>query len=93
MSDKLKDLQDQIKDARDHSSVLPKPVTKAEQDKATAPGMRAGAEMIGGVLGGLMFGYFFDHSFGTAPKGVAVGLVLGIIAGFYGVWRAIKASQ
>ena len=87
--DDLDKLRADIKHAREISTLLPK-VKKTKDSDTKHTNMRAGGELIGGVLGGLMFGYAIDYMFGTAPFGLIICLLGGITAGFYGVYRATK---
>ncbi|MBL3677174.1 MAG: AtpZ/AtpI family protein [Alphaproteobacteria bacterium] len=64
--------------------------TQTRDTQNKAQGLRAGAELVGGVLGGVLFGWALDTWAGTAPGFFLGGLALGFAAGLYNVWRLTK---
>lgn len=61
-----------------------------QTEKNLSSGLRAGTELIGGIVGGILFGACADWMFGVAPFGSVIGAVIGVTAGFYGVYRATR---
>lgn len=53
-------------------------------------GLRAGAELVGGLLGGVLFGWCIDALLGSAPFAFLIGMGLGIFVGFYNIWRMTR---
>lgn len=90
--DPIHDLQQQIAAAKEGSTILPKP-EKPEKNEPERVGLRAGGELIGGIMGGLLFGYCADMTFETRPFGMVIGLFLGVIGGFYGVYRIFVQTK
>lgn len=90
MTDEIRDLQERIKQAQHegHGGLLPADNPHEQENLNT--GLRAGAEMVGGVIGGLMMGWGVDSMFDTRPFGLVIGLLLGVVAGFYGVYVRTK---
>lgn len=60
----------------------------AAEAQNISTGMRAGGELIGGIIGGVLFGACADWMFTSTPIGLTIGIMLGIVAGFYGVYRS-----
>lgn len=62
--------------------------TTHQNEKNISSGLRAGTELIGGIVGGILFGVCADWMFSLSPVGLIVGAILGVTSGFYGVYRS-----
>ncbi len=66
-----------------------------QMDKATASadggaigtGLRAGSELLAGVLVGCGIGYLLDRQLGTSPLFLIPFLLVGMAAGFWNIYR------
>jgi ATP synthase protein I len=54
---------------------------------ALGTGLRAGSELVAGVLVGGAIGYLLDRQIGTAPLFLIVFLMMGMGAGFWNIYR------
>lgn len=55
--------------------------------------LKAGMELISGVMVGTFFGYIFDHYFLTKPWGMVGFILLGAITGFYNIFRLVQRME
>jgi ATP synthase protein I len=56
-------------------------------DGAMGVGLRAGSELVAGVLVGCGIGYVLDRQFGTSPLFLIIFMMMGMAAGFWNVYR------
>ena len=82
--EKLKSLDDRIRDAQHKDDPRPSPGSETIQN----PGMRAGSEFVAHVIAGALLGWTIDHFAGTTPVFIASMILLGFGLGIY---RANKA--
>ncbi|HRE21020.1 MAG TPA: AtpZ/AtpI family protein [Rhabdaerophilum sp.] len=54
---------------------------------AMGMGLRAGSELVSGVLVGCGIGYLIDRQAGTSPLFLIIFLMMGMAAGFWNVYR------
>ncbi len=54
---------------------------------ALGMGLRAGSELVSGVLVGCGIGYLIDRQAGTSPLFLIIFLMMGMAAGFWNVYR------
>jgi ATP synthase protein I len=54
---------------------------------ALSAGLRAGSELVAGVLVGCGIGYLLDRQFGVSPLFLIIFMVMGMAAGFWNVYR------
>lgn len=54
---------------------------------ALGMGLRAGSELVAGVLVGCGIGYLIDRQVGTSPLFLIIFLMMGMAAGFWNVYR------
>ena len=54
---------------------------------AIGTGMRAGSELVAGVIVGCGIGYLLDSQFGTSPLFLIIFMVFGMATGFWNVYR------
>ncbi|MEM6811876.1 MAG: AtpZ/AtpI family protein [Pseudomonadota bacterium] len=83
--DHLKQIQDDLKSARDeyNEDYNPKP----KNNKSLDDGARAGVELVGAILGGALIGYGLDYVFETTPIIFIIFIFLGTITGFYNIYK------
>lgn len=59
---------------------------------AIGKGLRAGSELLAGILVGCGIGYVLDRQLGTAPWFLIIFMMFGMIAGFWNVYRLSATS-
>lgn len=63
------------------------PARTRDNSSAIGKGMRAGSELLAGVLVGGGIGYMLDAQTGLSPLFLITFVVLGMVAGFWNVYR------
>jgi len=56
-------------------------------DNAIGKGLRAGSELIAGVIVGCAIGYFLDGQLGVSPLFLIIFMMMGMAAGFWNIYR------
>lgn len=84
--DKLDNLEERLKDAREDFDEEYNPKA-SEEGENMSDGARAGVELVGAMLGGAILGYFLDKAFDTSPALFLIFTILGIGTGFYNVYK------
>jgi ATP synthase protein I len=54
---------------------------------AIGTGLRAGSELLAGVIVGCAIGYFLDRQFDLSPLFLIIFMMMGMAAGFWNVYR------
>lgn len=54
---------------------------------AIGTGLRAGSELLAGVIVGCAIGYFLDRQFASSPLFLIIFMMMGMAAGFWNVYR------
>lgn len=84
---RLDALKSEIGTAQQEETDGASPARTRDNNSAIGKGMRAGSELLAGVLVGGGIGYFLDAQTGLSPLFLIVFVMLGMGAGFWNVYR------
>lgn len=84
---RLDALKSELGEARQAEQDEASPGRRRNDESAIGKGMRAGSELLAGVLVGGGIGYFLDLQTGLSPLFLIAFVLIGMAAGFWNVYR------